>query len=729
MNKNWCTKKRGVFSTGVLVTLAGALLWTVAPPDARVKPAAASWSWELPPDMVTPVSGKRNHVFYVGQPVVFRLDGVATRYEVRDYWGNVVDKGLVGPVSGENITLRVRQPGWYKLYLYGDATKRERQPWHDVVGGTMFVIFRHNPNFPQLPPPDTPGSSFVDMDQIMRGVTGMGPQRHPVLPDASKPNEAIASLETNIALDKKYYLPFDPLRRRALMIAFRNGTEDVNGVRRIIDHFRHDVKYWEPRNEPNFGKSGADFSLTEMKPFYEAVKSVDPTSKVMGPGVVTIGPALLPWIEDFLKAGGAKYIDVFSFHSYNNVNGDLWLARKSLNTLNALLAKYSADKLEKWQTEQGYFAAAYGAYLPRLQGRWTMLQMMVYEQYGIPKEHNHLWYDRSHGFWDFPAWWENEDGSLNPAAALMRVWSEELYGTRFVKAYNFGEPGNKIFVGSLFTGLGQPGKPARQVAAFMGASASQAKDGQPDRITLRVKSGKTLRVVSAFGVMKTLPVQSGRVLLPVPELPVYVELAANQTVEVVPTTWGPNLARLSGVTAVAPGSRFHPLDRNIRNDTGKLINGALENWYWTQQKNDHPWISNVQEFPAWVEVRLPKPATVSRVVVYATPPWQGQGSLLDYELQYNVGGRWVTLERVREPTQTFEVYTPPVRTTIDSFYSDRWIFQHQFRPVRTQRIRLLVHDVTWGGGATRQVREAQRPWAAEFIAHQINLREIEIYGR
>ncbi len=31
-----------------------------------------------------------------------------------------------------------------------------------------------------------------------------------------------------------------------------------------------------------------------------------------------------------------------------------------------------------------------------------MLQMMVFEQYGIPKEHNHLWYDKSHGFWDFP---------------------------------------------------------------------------------------------------------------------------------------------------------------------------------------------------------------------------------------------------------------------------------------------------------------------------------------
>ena len=39
----------------------------------------------------------------------------------------------------------------------------------------------------------------------------------------------------------------------------------------------------------------------------------------------------------------------------------------------------------------------YGAYQPRLQARWTMVEMMVFEQYGTPKEHNHLWYDRSHG--------------------------------------------------------------------------------------------------------------------------------------------------------------------------------------------------------------------------------------------------------------------------------------------------------------------------------------------
>ena len=62
--------------------------------------------------------------------------------------------------------------------------------------------------------------------------------------------------------------------------------------------------------------------------------------------------------------------------------------------------KYGAENMEKWQTEQGFFACVYGAYQPRIQGRWTMTEMMMYEQFAIPKEHNHLWYDVSHGFWD-----------------------------------------------------------------------------------------------------------------------------------------------------------------------------------------------------------------------------------------------------------------------------------------------------------------------------------------
>ena len=283
-----------------------------------------------------------------------------------------------------------------------------------MVGGTTFVIFRKNPNFPELPPKGTPGG---DGDEVIRGVTGMGPQRHQG--NAESPDESIEQLDDAVAIDRQMYLPFDPVRKRALMIAFGGGTADLEGVKKIVEHFKGVVQYYEPRNEPNFGANGGDFLQNEMKPFYRLVKTVDPKLKVMGPGTVSIAPAQLPFIEHFLKEGGANYIDAFSFHAYNAINGDLDMGRRSMDRLMAVLKKYKADKKELWQTEQGYGACIYGVYRPRLQGRWVMLEMMLFDQYGLTREHNHLWYDTSHGFWDVPTWWENGDGSFNPAVPLM----------------------------------------------------------------------------------------------------------------------------------------------------------------------------------------------------------------------------------------------------------------------------------------------------------------------
>ena len=70
-------------------------------------------------------------------------------------------------------------------------------------------------------------------------------------------------------------------------------------------------------------------------------------------------------------------------------------------------------------------------------------------------------------------------------------------------------------------------------------------------------------------------------------------------------------------------------------------------------------------------------------------------------------------------------HSPPTRTSVDSFYSDRWVFTHEFQPVKTDALRLLVHEVTWGGGATEAVAKA----GGQTGPHQIMLREVEIYDR
>jgi len=680
----------------------------------------AGWDWDTISNPVTADSGKRSNVFFEGEPVQFHLTCCpkagwpcqameATRYEVRDYYGNLVDQGA----ASATITPAVVRPGWYKLYLYGDV---DQGSWGKVLAGTTFCIFRNRVGFPPLPDKSVASGSYSSMDTPLRGLIGAGPFRL-FVEDASKPDEAISKLEGDIALDKQWYLPYDPARKRVLMCAFPNGTSDLAGVRQIVDHFKSDIKYWEPVNEPNglyvdgAWMTGSKFATTQMKSFYETVKSVDPSLKVMGPGTVSIGPGMISWLDDFFKAGGGQYIDVFSFHAYNNVNGDIWLARKSLDELKALLTKYNLQNIEKWQTEQGYFAPVYGSYQPRLQGRWTMLQMMVFEQYGIPKEHNHYWYDRSHGFWDFPTWWENDDGGLNPAAPLLRVWSEELYGTNFVRAYDFGPNANRCMLGSLFQGGG------KSVAAFMSAGSTDAE------VSLRVTGGDTLHTVSAFGVEQDYHVTDGSVRLPVTELPVYVEVATGQTLDVVPENWGPNLTQLLGVTVAISGTGVHPADASIPNSPTKIINGVLENDRWSLPDSGRPWMDDTPTFPAWVEIHLPISRTIDRVEVYAFPCWQWEGTLVDYELQYDKDGQWVTIDHVQEPTKTFRVFTPPVRCTTDSFFSDRWVFNHSFAPVTTSKIRLLVHDCTWGGGATKDVVDA----GGQTGLHHMVLREVEVY--
>jgi hypothetical protein len=823
-------------------------IW-VDPTEPAPAPSGG-WTKSAPEGLITPNSGHRSNIFYVGEPVSFELAGNPIRYEVRDYCGNMVDRGK----ASAKISPHVSQPGWYKLYVYGANTTAE---FGNILGTATFVIFRNDPNFPQLnslysgpsagglvfiqeamkrvdstinfhwdksPPgpqmqntnfaviwtgqiqpqysetytfftnsddgvrlwmdgrkiindwtshgstidsasvsliggqkykirmeyyqgaydavaslgwisPSTPRqiipsgalyptddsalpggltgtyykgltSSDHTEDQVIRAVTAMGPERLNV--DASNPAQAIASLQADVEAAEALYLGRDSVRHRALMVAFTRGTENLAGVKQIVAAFQNRIQYWEGQNEPNYAFSGSAYVEIE-KNFYNTIKGVNPNLKVLGPATVTIAPGNngLDWIRQFLQAGGGKYIDGFSFHAYNNVLGSVSLARHSLNGLMDLLKEFGLEKIELWQTEQGSFAAVYGVYQPRLQGRWTMLQQMVFEQYGIPKEHNFIWYDVSHGFWDQPTWWENDDQTLNPAAPLMRVWSEELLGTKFTQAIDFGASANELYVGSLFYG------PSKWVAAFMSAGQS---DGE---ITLDVKGAKsTLHTVSALGVAKDLPIQNGQVKLTVPEIPVYVEMTDGQTITVVRQDWGPNLALQPGATVSYSGAESTGIE--------KIINGLMEDWY---ENGVAPWgDSNYMDPDGWVQIKLSAPQTVSRVNIFSMRPWQLSGTLMDFEVQIfdDRTAQWATVNHVKQEPRTFGVFTPVIHTTADSFFSDQFIFQARFDPVETSRIRLLIHQVSYGGGATQLVAQCGGQASS---TPTLTISEIEIFGK
>ncbi len=801
-----------------------------------------------PSGLVTPTTTQPNNIFYVGMPVTYQLGNTAVSYQVRDYYGNLVDQGTAHATT----TMNVNKAGWYKLYVYGANTSAQ---FGNIIGTSTFNIFPNNPNAVQLtdlydggniyfidpamtrvdpsinfnwssaaPNPNmplteygvawtgqiqaqatqtyvfsttsddgvrlwvngqeiindwtphaaandfgsialvagqrydikleyyqaqfaaqislswsstttpgqiipasvlyptasstTPGgltgnyytgltSSDPSEDTVVHDITGMGPERLNIT-DPSNPTAAIASIEADITTDDALYVGKDSMRPSGILVSFTNGTGDLADIKTIVTALQGQVQYWEGQNEPDTGAfSGAGYVPVEAA-FYNTIKSVNPNLQVLGPAAVSIADdgAGLPWINDFLAAGGGKFIDGLSFHGYDTNQGSLYQLREALSGITSLLSQYGLQNLPLWQTEQGYPTAIYGSYQPEIQGQWTMLQMMAYEQFGIPKEHNVLWYDDSHGFWDIPDWWQNDDGTLLPAAALMNTWSQELYGTTFTQAYNFGSA-NNLYIGSLFTG------PGKSVAAFMAAGQSNGS------ITLNVQGGSALNLVDAFGNQSTVPVINGQVTLSLGEQPTYVQLAAGQTINAVPQNWGADLALASGTSASYSGSSAS------NNGINQIINGVQENWYWN---GDAPWGTiNDTDNGANIQITLPQAETISNVTIFAMPPWQLAGTLMDFDLQYfdSSNGQWETLDHVVQQADTFGVYTPVDRTSVDSYFGNQYIFQNSFSPVTTQQIRLVINSVSYGGGATALVPASG---GQASPTPTLTISEVEIFG-
>ena len=98
-------------------------------------------------------------------------------------------------------------------------------------------------------------------------------------------DKLIPKLEADIALDKKYYLPFDPLRKRVLMMAFPNGTKDLAGVRKVVEHFQNDVAVLGAAQRTERRQQRRAISrVKEMKPFYETRQGGQSELESDGPG-------------------------------------------------------------------------------------------------------------------------------------------------------------------------------------------------------------------------------------------------------------------------------------------------------------------------------------------------------------------------------------------------------------------------------------------------------------
>lgn len=539
---------------------------------------------------------------------------------------------------------------------------------------------------------------------------------------------------------------------------------DRDGVADVVAATAGLVDYYEPNNEPNAGIQGFNTAakyLPVQKAFHGVVKAVDPTKKVLGPCTIEVSVGSYTWLEDFFDLGGDDYLDELSVHDYNGTNGDLVLARQVWDRFAALLATHSITK-PVWMTEWGNFAWHYGLYQPRHLARWIMTAYLVWEQYGIPKERVNYFYDMAHGFLSYPSQVCAGGGQMNPAPVVnvLRIYADELHGFTHLSRLDFGDDG-PYTIGSLFAGSGgthllvmaSNGRTDHVVTLNVSGAATLAVISPQGASSTVGVSGGQAQVALSNGIPCYVRLPAGVTALPAtPSYGTDLALSATTT----GTGSGAGRGKVNdGVLRTwyfeSTGDRYEGANAPFLDDTvassrsqasvattdasdvvvvppGSVVAGEVGDGIVHANLPPNTTIRRVEDsttiqvsqtatatgsatatitrgLPATVGLQWGSAQTFNRVVVWCPPPWQGQGTLLDFDLQYHDGSGWVTIEAVTEPTRTVAWLSDGGLgnnwggggSQAESYFSDRCVFVFEFAAVTASQVRLYVRDCTIGG--------------------------------
>ena len=587
-------------------------------------------------------------------------------------------------------------------------------------------------------------------DAVVNEAFGLGGERW--VAKTSDPAESIARITHNIAIETAMRQGHeDAARPRYHLVAFPNGTTDTQAVTQIVTELADVVTHWESQNEPQDAyQNAAVYYNTIFKPFRDLVKSIAPNAKVIGPACVSVGPILIRWNDEFLAACPPGGMDGFSFHVYNDILGDANHARQHLHPLLDSLKKHGHEGVELWQTEQGADVSYLGVYHPRHQCEWVMRQKMLFEQFGLPKERDPLWYTVDNGHTDYCQWSENTDGSLNPVALAMRVYSEEVWGTQFKRALDFGAPGNDLMLGNLFEN--PIGLPFKRVVMLQNNGAVQSStQTSPLNANLVFSTNQSVKIVNTWGVESTATPINGLLSVPVGEVPLYIQVNAGQNVGVSPTDWGQNCAALAGVVVTSnhagtylegdpPAAGQSDTRVSIGNSIEKIINGYMESWYHLRTVYSHPWIavspgnvgletptidSNGNLLtPTVVELDLARDVTAQQVVIYACTPWQRQGTIRAGTVEGWVNGAWQLLGTITQATKKIYASSTLQRSKLETYFENDAVFVIPASGLVLSKVRLTVSAVTKGGAPDAEIASA----GMHDGYNRLTLRAIEVWG-
>jgi hypothetical protein len=126
-------------------------------------------------------------------------------------------------------------------------------------------------------------------------------------------------------------------------------------VRKVAERYKGRIKYYEIWNEPNdksFFTDNTSKMVALTRIAYEELKSVDSQNRVISPAA-TGGSLNVKWLDEFLKLGGGKYVDIIAFHLYVP-EGKPEDFLEIVNKIKSLMIYYHIKDKEIWNTETGW---------------------------------------------------------------------------------------------------------------------------------------------------------------------------------------------------------------------------------------------------------------------------------------------------------------------------------------------------------------------------------------
>ena len=616
---------------------------------------------------------------FVVKPATRRVHEIAVSYHIYDAEKHEAGAGQFtlpltdGQEARHPLDFTPPRWGWYTVECQ----------MAEPHGGELMAVGAHvgvTPKFPGMPvlaDGDSPGGW---VDPARQGFCGLRLMRINT--------GQMKEIEKTLDQVDKYGL--------TVLVQFQDKKDCTPEIARdIVTRCKGRVKYYEFINEPNFSVSPVTYADL-VKQLTPIIKQIDPAAQVMGPTVCGIN---LGWNEAVFKEHPP--LDIIAIHDYEgNESIDPGHWRWKIGQLRALMAQYGYADKPIWQTERAIGAVRGQTFNGMVQAVRVTLQRDVLETLGIPNEHDLHYYINQGGYSQVPTYIWSSSGP-HPAALALRTREAMVLGRKYAGTLDFGPTGNKLFLALRYTGADGATIVLRQYG-----------NAVPLPVTLGV-TGAALEVVDSFGNSRTLPVANGAVTLPVPALPLYLRLAQGQQVTAPVLDYGRNYA---------PEATF-AYSGKAKGDVATLTNGLFEVTHAGNPWGPF-WQGELKTAPQTLDLTFPMARTVNRVVLYSVRADNPYCDLLDFDVQYDNGGKWVTLKEVRTPCPPSD----PVRTAesgATTWYQDQNFALVEFPPVTTTKLRIVALRSTLGFQPDAIAAQATG-WQAG--APTLALREVEVYG-